>query len=81
VFEASASRIGLDIEQTLLAGVQVKGSRQSQVLTHAALQTLPEGRVAEGEVADVGGLASQLKSFWKRAGFRSRRVLLGIANL
>ncbi len=80
MFEASASRIGLDIEQTLLAGVQVKGSRQSQVLTHAALQTLPEGLVAEGEVADVGGLASQLKSFWKRAGFRSRRVLLGIAN-
>jgi type IV pilus assembly protein PilM len=80
VFEKSVSRIGLDIEQTLLAGVQVKGGHQSQVLTHAALQTLPEGLVAEGEVIDVGGLAGQLKSFWKRAGFRSRRVLLGVAN-
>jgi type IV pilus assembly protein PilM len=80
VFEKSASRIGLNIEQTLLAGVQVKGSRHAQVLTHASLQTLPEGLVAEGEVIDVSGLAGQLKSFWKRAGFRQRRVLLGIAN-
>lgn len=80
MFEKSASRIGLDIEQTLLAGVQIRGARHAQVLTHAALQTLPEGLVAEGEVVDVGGLASQLKSFWKRAGFRQRRVLLGIAN-
>jgi type IV pilus assembly protein PilM len=80
LFETNVSRIGLDIEQTLLAGVQVKGGRQSQVLTHAALQTLPEGLVAEGEVVDGPGLAAQLKSFWKRAGFRSRRILLGVAN-
>lgn len=80
VFESSASRIGLEIEQTLLAGVQVKGHRRSQVLTHAAIQTLPEGLVEEGEVMDVAGLAAQLKSFWKRAGFRQRRVQIGVAN-
>ncbi len=80
MLERSVARIGLDIEQTLLAAVQIRGSRSSQVLTHAALQTLPDGLVAEGEVVDVGGLANQLKAFWKRAGLRNRRVLLGIAN-
>jgi type IV pilus assembly protein PilM len=80
VFERSASRIGLDIEQTLVAGVQIKGGKRSQVLTHAALQSLPEGLVAEGEVVDAAALAAEIKSFWKRAGFGSRRVSLGVAN-
>jgi len=80
VFESGATRIGLEIEQTLLAGVQMKGGRRSQVLTHAAIQTLPEGLIAEGEVLDVAGLAGQLKTFWKRAGFRQRRVQIGISN-
>jgi len=80
VFERTASRIGLDIEQTLVAGVQVKGSKRSQVLTHAALQSLPEGLMSDGEVLDPAALAGEIKSFWKRAGFGSRRVSLGVAN-
>ena len=80
MFERTASRIGLDIEQTLVAGVQVKGSKRSQVLTHAALQSLPEGLMSDGEVLDPAALAGEIKSFWKRAGFGSRRVSLGVAN-
>jgi type IV pilus assembly protein PilM len=73
-------RVGLDFEQTLMAAAQVKGTRQSQVLTCAAVQPLPEGLVSEGEIVDVAALASQLKSFWKKNRFVGRRVLLGVAN-
>src|SRR5664279_3377774 len=73
-------RVGLDFEQTLMAAAQVKGSRQSQVLTSAAVEPLPEGLVSEGEIVDVGALAAQLKSFWKKNHFIGRRVLLGVAN-
>ena len=73
-------RVGLDFEQTLMAAAQVKGSRQSQVLTSAAVQPLPEGLVSEGEIVDVGALAAQLKAFWKKNHFIGRRVLLGVAN-
>ncbi len=76
----SASRVGLDFEQTLLAAAQIKGVRQSQVLTHAAVHSLPEGLVSEGEVTDVASLASQLKSFWRKNNFSGRHVLLGVAN-
>jgi type IV pilus assembly protein PilM len=73
-------RVGIDFEQTLMAAAQVKGTRNSQVLTGAAVQPLPEGLVFEGEVVDVAGLASQLKSFWKKSRFVGRRVQLGVAN-
>ena len=73
-------RVGLDFAQTLMAAAQVKGARQSQVLTSTAVQPLPEGLVSEGEILDVTALASQLKSFWKKNHFVGRRVLLGVAN-
>jgi len=73
-------RIGLDLEQALIACAQVKGSRQSQVLTAAAVQALPEGLVSDGEVVDVQGLANELKAFWKHHDFRGRHVHLGVAN-
>jgi hypothetical protein len=34
----------------------------------------------EGEVVDVEGLAAELKTFWKAAGFTGKRFSVGIAN-
>lgn len=76
----TTSRVGLDFEQTLLAAAQIKGARQSQMLTQAAVHPLPEGLVSEGEVGDVATLAAELKAFWRRNKFAGRRVLLGVAN-
>jgi type IV pilus assembly protein PilM len=75
-----AMRVGLDFEQALIAAAQVKGAGAGQVLTNAAVQSLPEGLVMEGEVIDPSGLAAQLKGFWKSNGFKGRRVRLGVAN-
>ena len=63
-----------------MAAAQVRGVRQSQVLTNAAIEPLPSGLIAEGEVVDVAGLASLLKKFWRKKRFTGRRVLLGVAN-
>jgi type IV pilus assembly protein PilM len=76
----SATRVGLDLDQSSIAAVQIKGTKTSQVITGAAVRSLPEGLLFEGEVVDVDGLASQLKHFWKEGGFSGKRVRLGVAN-
>jgi type IV pilus assembly protein PilM len=76
----SAARIGIDLEQSSVAGAQVVGSRQGRSLTRAAVRALPPGVMFEGEVVDVERLADELKSFWKSSGFTGKRFSLGVAN-
>ena len=73
-------RVGIDLEQASIAGVQVKGARQGLTLTSAAVQALPAGLVFEGEVIDVDALGAALKTFWKESGFTGKRCSLGVAN-
>ena len=72
--------VGIDLEQSSIAGAQIRGGKTGQTLMAAAVRALPEGLVFEGEVIDVEGLAAELKSFWKEAGFSGRRLRLGVAN-
>ncbi len=72
--------VGIDLEQSAIAGAQVRGAKTDQTLMAAAVRALPEGLVFEGEVVDVDGLANELKTFWKEAGFTGRRLRLGVAN-
>jgi type IV pilus assembly protein PilM len=74
------ARVGIDLEQSSIAGAQVKGAGGGYSLTHVSVRALPEGLVFEGEVVDVDALAAELKSFWKESGFAGKRFSLGIAN-
>jgi type IV pilus assembly protein PilM len=76
----SGARVGIDLEQSSIAGVQVKGAGQGYSLTSVSVRALPEGLVFEGEVVDVDGLAAELKTFWKESGFAGKRFSLGVAN-
>jgi type IV pilus assembly protein PilM len=76
----SGARVGIDLEQSSIAGVQLKGAGQGYSLTHVSVRALPEGLVFEGEVVDVAGLAAELKTFWKESGFTGKRFSLGVAN-
>jgi len=76
----SGARVGIDLEQSSIAGAQVKGAGQGYSLTHVSVRALPEGLVFEGEVVDVDGLAAELKTFWKESGFTGKRFSLGVAN-
>jgi type IV pilus assembly protein PilM len=73
-------RVGIDLEQSSIAGAQVNGARQGHVLTNAAVRALTDGLLFEGEVVDVEGLAVELKTFWKESGFAGKRFSLGVAN-
>jgi len=72
----SGVRVGIDLEQNSMAGVQIKG----QVLTHVHVRAMQEGLILEGEVLDGELLAAEIKSFWKEAGFAGKRFSLGVAN-
>jgi type IV pilus assembly protein PilM len=76
----SGVRVGIDLEQSSIAGAQVKGAGQGYSLTHASVRALPEGLIFEGEVVDVDALAAELKAFWKESGFTGKRFSLGVAN-
>lgn len=72
----SGVRVGIDLEQNSVAGVQAKGL----TLTHANVRAMQEGLIFEGEVLDADLLAAELRSFWKESGFTGKRFSLGIAN-
>jgi type IV pilus assembly protein PilM len=76
----NAVRVGIDIEQASMVGAQVKSGRQGHALTAVATRALPDGLMFEGEVVDVEGLAAELKTFWKTAGFTGKRFSIGVAN-
>jgi len=76
----SGARVGIDLEQSSIAGAQVRSSRQGRTLTSVAVRAVSEGLLFEGEVVDVDGLAAELKSFWKESGFSGKRFSLGVAN-
>jgi len=76
----NAMRVGVDIEQASMVGVQVKNGRQGHTLTAVSARALPDGLMFEGEVVDIEGLAAELKTFWKAAGFTGKRFSVGVAN-
>jgi type IV pilus assembly protein PilM len=73
-------RVGIDIEQASMVGAQIRTGRQGHTLTAVSTRALPDGLMFEGEVVDVAGLAAELKTFWKDAGFTGKRFSIGVAN-
>lgn len=67
--------VGLDIDGTFLAAVQVSGDRISQ----AASMDLPPGIVTDGEISDPGALTEALREFF-RARSLPKKVRLGVSN-
>ena len=76
----NAVRVGIDIEQASMVGAQIRTGRQGHTLTAVSARALPDGLMFEGEVVDIDGLADELKTFWKAAGFTGKRFSVGIAN-
>lgn len=75
------SVIGLDIGSSAIRAVQVSGSRRGlPVLERVAAIALPSGAIRDGEVVDPDLVAMALRDLWRTAGFKNRRVALGIAN-
>jgi type IV pilus assembly protein PilM len=67
--------VGLDLDGGFLAAVQASGGR----ISRAASVELPSGVITDGEVTDIEGLSSSLKSFFKENNLPNR-VRLGVSN-
>ena len=67
--------VGLDLDGGFVSAVQTSAGR----ISRAASLDLPSGLITDGEVTDVEGLSSSLKSFFKENGLPTR-VRLGVSN-
>lgn len=78
-FGVSRGHIGLDIGTSAVRAAEIRGGRHPEVARFGQV-LLPRGAVVDGEVQDPAEVAEALSTLWKRAGFGSRRVRLGVSN-
>jgi len=79
-FGRSQSAIGVEIGSGSILSAQLVGGLSTPLLNGLASASLPRGVVVDGEVVEIEPVADALRAMWKEAGYRHRRVTLGIAN-
>jgi len=72
--------IGLDIGTHAVRAVEIAVGRGAPVVRRMAQVALPVDAVDHGEVTDVPATANAIKRLWREGGFRSREVVIGVAN-
>ncbi|MGH2706205.1 MAG: type IV pilus assembly protein PilM [Actinomycetota bacterium] len=72
--------IGLDIGTSGVRAAHVSFARRPPTLENFGQISLPVGAIRDGEIADDETVAQAISQLWKRGGFSSKKVGLGIAN-
>ena len=75
----SGSRVGIDLEQSSIAGVQVK-ARSGRFADQRRRASAARRPAVRGRGRRRRRLAAELKAFWKESGFTGKRFSLGVAN-
>ncbi len=73
-------RIGLDIGATAVRAVELSMRSSPPSVVRVAEAPLPPGAVSNGEVREPHAVTDALRELWQRGRFRSREVMLGVAN-
>jgi type IV pilus assembly protein PilM len=73
-------RIGVDVGSTGVRAAELAMRGVPPQLVRVAQVPMPEGAVSNGEIRDPGLVADALRELWSRGKFRSRDVVLGVAN-
>jgi type IV pilus assembly protein PilM len=73
-------RIGVDIGSTGVRAAELSMRSVPPQLVRVAQVPMPEGAVSNGEIRDPDLVADALKELWAAGKFRSREVILGVAN-
>jgi type IV pilus assembly protein PilM len=73
-------RIGVDIGSTGVRAAELSMRSVPPQLVRVAQVPMPEGAVSNGEIRDSDLVADALKELWDKGKFRSREVILGVAN-
>lgn len=71
----SSSAIGLEIGSRAIRAVEVTRGRKGLGLRRGAEIAVPSGAVSDGEIRDVGAVATTLRQLWAEGGFGSRDVV------
>ncbi len=79
-FGSRTSSVGLDLGRSSVTAVRLRHQTSGSTILQAALDSLPDGLIQEGEVRDVEGLAFAIRDFWKTYRIKGRKVSLGLAN-
>lgn len=75
----AATAIGLDVGTNAVRAVEIELS-DPPVIQRMGQVGLPVGAVVDGEVGDVDAVSTALRTLWTQAGFRSRRVRVGMSS-
>ena len=73
--------VGLDIGTSAVRAAQVTaGGKGPSKITGFAQVALPPGAVVDGEIRDAGAVSQAISQLWKRAKFRAKSAVVGVAN-
>jgi type IV pilus assembly protein PilM len=72
--------VGLDIGTSAVRAAQIVSTKGGLALTGFGQVALPPGAMADGEIRDPGPVSEAIAQLWKRAKFRSKRAVIGVAN-
>ena len=72
--------VGLDIGTSGVRAAELRSGRGGATLERFAQVALPAGAVRDGEVVDVEIVGAAIRELWAIGKFRSRRVVVGVAN-
>lgn len=71
--------VGLDVGTSAVRAAEIRPGRPPTVARFGQV-LLPRGAVRNGIVEDAGAVAQAIGALWKRAGFKSRLVRVGLSN-
>ena len=72
--------MGLDIGTSGVRAAELRLGKGGPVLERFGQVALPVDAVRDGEVADPEAVAATLRTLWTQVGFKSRKVVVGVAN-
>lgn len=75
-----ARAVGLDVGTHAVRAAELTLARDRVTLTRFGQVALPIGAVRGGEVVDPPAVAAAIRRLWSEAGFRTRSVIVGVAN-
>lgn len=72
--------VGLDIGSFAVRAAELTVQGSNVTVTRFGQVTLPPDAVRDGEVADIPAVSAALRRLWAEAGFKDRKVAVGVAN-
>lgn len=73
-------RIGVDVGSTGVRAAELSVGSEPPALVRAAQVPLSPGAVVDGEVKEPGAVTEAIRELWRRGGFRSKEVTMGVGN-